>query len=71
MSKRTSYSHIINENIPAVEGRLSIYKSVCGRNVSIRKMDGIWRDGKNFSFTKPLCPKCAAARLIAETPVAK
>jgi hypothetical protein len=39
----------------------------CGRLLNKDNISAIYFDEKQFSFTKPLCPKCAALRVIAET----
>ena len=39
----------------------------CGKLIDKNNVSAVYFDEKQFSFTKPLCPKCAALKLIDET----
>lgn len=55
------FSHItLTDNVSS-----NLQKTLCGSYVSGTNLRAIYFDGNKYAL--PLCPKCAAARLIAET----
>ena len=63
MANTGKFSHIIADNA-TYKYKL---KTSCGKLMDRFSLSGIWIEATQYSFTKPLCPKCAALKLIAET----
>lgn len=61
----TKHSHITTEN--AV--RDCLMKTLCGRYVHGTNLPALYVEGGRLQ--RPLCPRCAAERLIAEVQEAK
>lgn len=57
---RNQFSHITLVNTVSQ----NLQKTLCGSYVSGTNLPAIWYEGAKYA--RPLCPKCAAARLIAE-----
>jgi hypothetical protein len=64
------YSHVV-ENWTPTAARL---KTACGAYVSPSNLPAIYSD-RQPAYQRPICPKCAAAKLLAElvaaSPVAR
>lgn len=61
MRAKNLYSHI------TVTDRMTmnLQKTLCGSYVTGSNLLAVWYEGSLYA--RPLCPKCAAAKLIAET----
>lgn len=57
---RTKFSHITLVNTVSQ----NLQKTLCGSYVSGTNLPAIYFEGTKYG--RPLCPKCAAARLIQE-----
>lgn len=57
---KTKFSHITLTDTVSQ----NLQKTLCGSYVSGTNLKAIWFEGNKFAHQ--LCPKCAAARLIAE-----
>lgn len=66
MANRGGFSHVLDGTTT-----LFMMRTICGRDISKGNVAAVYFEDENYSFTKPLCPKCAALRVIAETSVAK
>lgn len=66
MASTGKYSHIL-------DGTTTYFKmrTICGRDIEKGNVAAVYFEDATYSFTKPLCPKCAALRVIAETATSK
>lgn len=60
---RNQFSHYI---VSGESEKMFKVQTECGRWIDSNNYSAMYFDERQFAFTKPLCPKCAAARLIQE-----